>query len=53
MKVSLDDGGRVRAIGKTLPHKTVSAESIGLLRFRNEGPKLFVGALEAGSGLQD
>ena len=47
MKVSLDDRGRLLAIGKSLPIESVGAESIGLLAFRESGPKLFVDALDA------
>jgi choline kinase len=47
MKVSLDARGRLLAIGKSLPVDAVGAESIGLLAFRESGPKLFVDALEA------
>jgi choline kinase len=46
MKVSLDARGRLLAIGKSLPVEAVGAESIGLLAFRESGPKLFVDALE-------
>lgn len=46
MKVSLDARGRLLAIGKSLPEDAVGAESIGLLLFRESGPKLFVDALE-------
>lgn len=47
MKVSLDARGRLLAIGKSLPQDAVGAESIGLLCFRESGPKCFVDALEA------
>jgi choline kinase len=46
MKVSLDEDGRLLAIGKTLKHEMVSGESIGMLRFRGAGPKTFREALE-------
>ena len=46
MKVSLDAVGRLLAIGKSLPAEAVGAESIGLLLFRESGPKLFVDELE-------
>jgi choline kinase len=46
MKVSLDAGGRLLAIGKTLPLPSVGGESIGLLAFRAAGAKLFVDGLE-------
>lgn len=47
MKVSLDERGRLLAIGKTLPAPTVCGESIGLLAFRGSGPKRFADALDA------
>jgi choline kinase len=47
MKVSLDASGRLLAIGKSLPPASVGAESIGLLAFRDSGPKHFVDALDA------
>ena len=47
MKVSLDASGRVLAVSKTMPPEAVGAESIGLLAFRESGPKLFVDALES------
>ena len=46
MKVQEKDG-RLLAIGKKLPLATVNAESIGMLLFRGEGPKLFRDAVEA------
>jgi len=46
MKVQ-ESGGRLLAIGKKLPLDTVNAESIGMLLFRGEGPKLFRDAVEA------
>jgi choline kinase len=46
MKVSLDARGRVLAISKAMPPEAVGAESIGLLAFRGEGPKLFADALD-------
>lgn len=46
MKVSLRDGGRLRAIGKKLPLDAVDAESIGLLAFRGSGTKAFRDALD-------
>ena len=46
MKVSLDRNGRLLAIDKWLPPAMVGGESIGLLLFRESGPKLFAGALE-------
>jgi choline kinase len=46
MKVELDARGRLRAIGKTLPPERVAAESIGILRFRENGPARFRRALD-------
>jgi L-glutamine-phosphate cytidylyltransferase len=46
MKVSLDASGRLLAVDKWLPPAMVGGESIGLLSFRESGPKLFTGALE-------
>ena len=46
MKVELD-GRRLVAVGKTLDTETVDGESIGMMVFRNDGPKLFRNALEA------
>ena len=46
MKVSLD-GRRLMAVGKTLAPDVVHAESIGLMRFRGEGSKLFRRGIEA------
>lgn len=46
MKVSLDASGRLLAIGKDLAAPTVGAEAIGLIRFRESGPKFFVNGLE-------
>jgi choline kinase len=46
MKVSVDDEGRLVAIGKTLKPEMVNGESIGLLCFRGSGPKLFREAVE-------
>jgi choline kinase len=46
MKVSIDDHGRLLAIGKTLKAEMVDGESIGLLCFRGSGPKVFRQALE-------
>jgi choline kinase len=45
MKV-VEDGGRLRAIGKRLPLDTVNAESIGLLAFRSGGAEQFREAIE-------
>ncbi|MEW6167302.1 MAG: phosphocholine cytidylyltransferase family protein [Pseudomonadota bacterium] len=45
MKVSCQ-GDRLRAIGKTLPDAQVNGESIGFLRFDEQGAALFVEELE-------
>ena len=45
MKVR-DEGDRLLAIGKTLPLDLVTGESIGFLRFNEEGAKIFVGEIE-------
>jgi choline kinase len=45
MKV-VDRGGRLQDIGKTLDVATVTGESIGMLAFRGEGPRLFAEAVE-------
>lgn len=47
MKVCLEGGGRVRAIGKTLPPELVDGESIGLLLFRGDGGARFAAAIRA------
>lgn len=46
MKV-LRDGDRLLRIGKALEPGGYNAESIGLLAFRGEGPRLFAGQVEA------
>ena len=46
MKVVVDVGGRLRAIGKRLPMAEVNAESIGLLAFRGNGAERFREAIE-------
>ncbi|MCG8590413.1 MAG: phosphocholine cytidylyltransferase family protein [Proteobacteria bacterium] len=46
MKVSLNGGRRLRAVGKTLDASIVNGESIGLMVFRGEGPRLFREALD-------
>ena len=46
MKV-LRDGDRLLRIGKALPEGGYNAESIGLLAFRGEGPRLFAGAVDS------
>jgi choline kinase len=45
MKV-VEDGGRLKAIGKRLPLEKVNAESIGLLAFRADGAEQFREAIE-------
>jgi choline kinase len=47
MKVSVDDDGRLLAIGKTLKPEIVQGESIGMLCFRGTGPRRFRAALES------
>jgi choline kinase len=46
MKVSLDDDGRLLAIGKALKPEVVHGESIGMLCFRGAGPARFRAAVE-------
>ncbi len=46
MKVSIDEDGRLLAIGKTLKPEMVNGESIGLLCFRGSGVKTFREVLE-------
>ena len=46
MKVSLFGQRRLRAVGKTLDRDIVDAESIGLMVFREDGPRIFRDALE-------
>ncbi|MGH6958867.1 MAG: nucleotidyltransferase, partial [Dongiaceae bacterium] len=45
MKVRVH-GTRLTDIGKTLPLETVNGESIGLLLFRGNGPRLFAEAVD-------
>lgn len=45
MKIRLD-GQRLLEIGKTLPADRVDGESIGMLLFRGDGPRLFTEALD-------
>lgn len=45
MKV-LRDGNRLMRVGKKLPPDQVNAESIGMMTFRGEGPRLFREAIE-------
>lgn len=46
MKVSLNGGRRLKAVGKTLPRSVVHGESIGLMRFCGEGIETFRATLE-------
>ncbi|MGQ9367808.1 NTP transferase domain-containing protein [Azospirillum sp. ST 5-10] len=46
MKVCLDGGRRLRAIGKTLPLDSVDGESIGMLMFRGDGGARFAAAIQ-------
>ena len=46
MKVSLNGGRRLWAVSKTLDPSAVDGESIGLMVFRGDGPRLFHDALE-------
>lgn len=39
--------GLLRAVGKQLPPEVVTGESIGMLRFRGEGPALFTEVVDA------
>jgi choline kinase len=45
MKV-VEEGGRLKAVGKRLPKDRVNAESIGLLAFRSGGAEQFRYAIE-------
>jgi choline kinase len=47
MKVCLDGGRRLRAIGKTLRPDSVDGESIGMLLFRGDGGARFAASLQA------
>lgn len=47
MKVTLNGGRRLKAVGKTLPASTVNGESIGLMAFRGKGVEALRVALEA------
>lgn len=46
MKVTLR-GTQLVGIGKTLNHASTDAESIGMLRFMGDGPRVFIDQLEA------
>jgi len=52
MKVSLD-GDRLTAIGKTLLAQQTDGESIGMLRFMNDGPQIFRDELKRLMKLED
>lgn len=52
MKVSLD-GTRLTAIGKTLLPQQTDGESIGMLRFMNDGPQIFRDELKRLMKLED
>jgi len=45
MKVIVQ-GTQLTRIGKTLPLESVNGESIGMIRFQNEGPQLFCSTIE-------
>jgi L-glutamine-phosphate cytidylyltransferase len=46
MKVTLNGGRKLKAVGKTLPRPTVHGESIGLMMFRGIGVPAFRDALD-------
>jgi choline kinase len=46
MKVSVDEEGRLLAIGKALKPEIVNGESIGMLCFRGSGPRYFSSVVE-------
>jgi choline kinase len=46
MKVTLNGGRKLKAVGKTLPRSTVHGESIGLMMFRGIGVPAFRDALD-------
>ena len=46
MKI-VEEEGTLKAVGKRLALDTVNGESIGMLLFRGEGPRLFVDTVEA------
>ena len=46
MKVRLTTGGRLKAVGKSLPESKIDGESIGLMAFRANGVAAFRSALE-------
>jgi choline kinase len=56
MKVRLS-GGKLAAVGKDLPLDEVDGESIGMIMFKGEGPRLFVEVLDqfmrGGSGVSN
>lgn len=52
MKVTLE-GSQLKAIGKTLLPQQTNGESIGMLRFMNDGPSVFANELECLMRLED
>jgi len=46
MKVMLSTGGRLKAVGKSLPASQIDGESIGLMAFRADGIAAFRSALD-------
>lgn len=46
MKVTLNDNGTLNSIGKLIPLDDVDAESIGMIMFQGQGPKMFREAVE-------
>jgi choline kinase len=46
MKVTLEWGSRLRAVGKGIPQALIDGESIGLMAFRGEGVEAFRTALD-------
>ena len=46
MKVVVEDG-RLQRVGKRLELEAVTGESIGMMAFRDRGPRLFVDEIEA------
>lgn len=47
MKISLNGGRRLKAVGKALPTASIDGESLGLMVFRREGSAAFQVALNA------
>jgi choline kinase len=46
MKVMLTTGGRLKAVGKSLPASQIDGESVGLMAFRADGVAAFRSTLE-------